>query len=423
MTHFTRYSPGLPNVNNEPLVGEAVTDTDLPLEGIRVLDMATVLAAPVTATCLGDFGAEVVKIEEPGVGDFIRAGSDSESRRSLQWVQEGRNKKSVTIDLRTERGRQLVRSMLGYFDVVVTNYRPPTLERWGLSPEVMARINPRAIIVCITGYGLTGPYRDRGAFDRVASAFSGLTYVTGEPDRDPVRSGYSVIDYMSAYLAAFATVTALYHRDQRGGAGQIVDLGLYEAGFRASENALLTYGAQRQVRERVGNRNLGIVPASDFDTADGRRISLHAGTDALFRRFATAIGLPDLATDPRFVTRAARVTNQLQLYPIIADWVGGQTAADAVKLLSDADVPVAPVMNVADIATDPHYLERGTVVTVDDVEHGALPMAAPLPRMSATPGTIRTLGPALGEHTGEILAQLLGLDDDELALLRADQII
>ncbi|WP_031937998.1 CaiB/BaiF CoA transferase family protein [Prescottella defluvii] len=400
-----------------------MTDTDLPLEGIRVLDMATVLAAPVTATCLGDFGAEVVKIEEPGVGDFIRAGSDSESRRSLQWVQEGRNKKSVTIDLRTERGRQLVRSMLGYFDVVVTNYRPPTLERWGLSPEVMARINPRAIIVCITGYGLTGPYRDRGAFDRVASAFSGLTYVTGEPDRDPVRSGYSVIDYMSAYLAAFATVTALYHRDQRGGAGQIVDLGLYEAGFRASENALLTYGAQRQVRERVGNRNLGIVPASDFDTADGRRISLHAGTDALFRRFATAIGLPDLATDPRFVTRAARVTNQLQLYPIIADWVGGQTAADAVKLLSDADVPVAPVMNVADIATDPHYLERGTVVTVDDVEHGALPMAAPLPRMSATPGTIRTLGPALGEHTGEILAQLLGLDDDELALLRADQII
>ncbi|CAM3048055.1 CoA transferase [Prescottella defluvii] len=388
-----------------------------------MLDMATVLAAPVTATCLGDFGAEVVKIEEPGVGDFIRAGSDSESRRSLQWVQEGRNKKSVTIDLRTERGRQLVRSMLGYFDVVVTNYRPPTLERWGLSPEVMARINPRAIIVCITGYGLTGPYRDRGAFDRVASAFSGLTYVTGEPDRDPVRSGYSVIDYMSAYLAAFATVTALYHRDQRGGAGQIVDLGLYEAGFRASENALLTYGAQRQVRERVGNRNLGIVPASDFDTADGRRISLHAGTDALFRRFATAIGLPDLATDPRFVTRAARVTNQLQLYPIIADWVGGQTAADAVKLLSDADVPVAPVMNVADIATDPHYLERGTVVTVDDVEHGALPMAAPLPRMSATPGTIRTLGPALGEHTGEILAQLLGLDDDELALLRADQII
>ncbi|MCA1004834.1 CoA transferase [Rhodococcus hoagii] len=400
-----------------------MTDTELPLQGVRVLDMATVLAAPVTATCLGDFGADVVKVEEPGVGDFIRAGSTGESRRSLQWVQEGRNKKSVTIDLRTDRGRQLIRDLIGHFDVVVTNYRPPTLESWGLSPEAMAEINPRAVIVCITGYGLTGPYRDRGAFDRVASAFSGLTYVTGEPDRDPVRSGYSVIDYMSAYLAAFATVTALYHRDQRGGNGQIIDLGLYEAGFRASENALLTYGAEGQVRERVGNRNLGIVPASDFDTADGRRISLHAGTDALFRRFTVAIGRSELATDPRFATRAARVSNQLELYPIIADWVAGQTADDAVKLLSAAEVPAAPVMNVADIATDPQYLERGTVVTVDDVEHGRLPMAAPLPRMSATPGAIRTLGPALGEHTDEILTQLLKLDENELAELRADRII
>ncbi|MCE4264608.1 CaiB/BaiF CoA transferase family protein [Rhodococcus globerulus] len=400
-----------------------MTETALPLKGIRVLDMATVLAAPVTATYLGDFGAEVVKIEEPGTGDFIRGGGESNSLRSLQWVQEGRNKKSVTVDLRTERGRQLIRGMLPHFDVIVTNYRPPTLEKWGLSPEAMAEINPRAIIVCITGYGLTGPYRERGAFDRIASAFSGLTYVTGEPERDPVRSGYSVIDYMSAYLAAFAAVTALYHRDQHGGPGQIIDLGLYEAGFRACENALLTYGAEGHVRERAGNRNLGIVPASDFDTADGRRISLHAGTDALFRKFATVIGQPHLATDRRFATRADRVANQQHLYPIIAEWVAGQTADGAVKLLSDADVPAAPLMSIADIAADPHYRERGTIVTVDDIEYGELPMAAPLPKMSATPGTIRTLGPGLGEHTDEILAQLLHLDDSELAGLRAEGVI
>lgn len=400
-----------------------MTVSALPLHGIRVLDMATVLAAPVTATFLGDFGAEVVKVEEPGKGDFIRGGGAGDARRSLQWVQEGRNKKSVTIDLRAEEGRNLVRSMLPHFDVVVTNYRPPTLEKWGLTPEAMAEINPRAIIVCITGYGLTGPYRDRGAFDRISSAFSGLTYVSGEPDRDPVRSGYSVIDYMSAYLAAFATVTALYHRDQQGGEGQIIDLGLYEAAFRASENALLTYGANGQVRERAGNRNLGIVPASDFATADHRRISVHAGTDALFRKLSLAIGQPELAADPRFATGAARVENQIELYRILSEWAAQITATDAVLLLSAANVPASPLMNVADIAADPHYLERGTIVTVHDVEHGALPMAAPLPRMSATPGSIRTLGPALGEHTDEVLAQLAGLDNDQIARLRAANVI
>ncbi|MDI9948504.1 MULTISPECIES: CaiB/BaiF CoA transferase family protein [Rhodococcus] len=402
-----------------------MTDTQLPLEGIRVLDLSTVLAAPVTATFLGDFGAEVVKVEEPGTGDFTRAGLGSEDgrHRSLQWVQEGRNKKSVTIDLRTECGRDLVRQLIPQFDVVVSNYRPPTLEKWGLGPETLQQLNPRAVLVFITGYGLTGPYRDRGAFDRISSAFAGLTYVSGEPDRDPVRSGYSVVDYMSAYLAAFATVTALYHRDHRGGTGQIIDLGLYEAGFRASENALLAYGAAGQIRERLGNKNLGIVPASDFDTADERRISLHAGTDPLFRKLAAVLERPDLATDPRFATRTDRVVHQDALYSIITDWVADQTADHAVKLLNDADIPAAPIMNIADIAADPHYSERGTVVTVDDEQHGVLPMAAPLPRMTGTPGRIRTLGPDLGEHTDAVLTEMLGLSGDDLARLRTDGVI
>ncbi|MFC9761841.1 CaiB/BaiF CoA transferase family protein [Rhodococcus jostii] len=399
-----------------------MTDTPLPLHGIKVLDIATVLAAPVTATFLGDFGADVIKVEEPGRGDFTRAGASSDTKRSFHWLQEGRNKKSVTIDLRTERGQDLIRQMIPHFDVVVSNYRPPTLAKWGLSPETMQTLNPEAVLVFVTGYGLTGPYCDRGAFDRISSAFSGLTYVTGDPDRAPVRSGYSVIDHMAAYLAAFATVTALYHRDN-GGGGQIIDLGLYEAGFRASENALLAYGGAGEIRERIGNRNLQIVPASDFDTADGRRVSLHAGTDPLFRKLAAAMDRPDLGTDPRFATRAARVDNQDELYAILTAWVADQTADHAVKLLNDAGVPAAAIMNIADIAADPHYRERGTIVAVEDEEFGELPMAAPVPQMSKTPGRIRSLGPALGQHTDEVLSDLLALPPEQLHELRTAGVI
>ncbi|MDA3629649.1 CoA transferase [Saccharopolyspora sp. WRP15-2] len=396
-----------------------------PLEGIRVLDLATVLAAPVTATMLGDFGAEVVKVEEPGRGDFTRdgPGSSTPGRRSLQWIQEGRNKKSVTVDLRTARGQELVRELVPHFDVVVMNFRPPTLEEWGLTPERLQEINPRAVLVLVTGYGMSGPHRDRGAFDRIASAFSGLTYVSGEPDGQPTRTGYAVIDYMAAYLAAFATVTALYDRDRNGGTGQIVDLGLYEAGFRASENALLSYAALGKVRERQGNRNLQIVPASDFDTADGRRISVHAGTDALFGKLAAVMGVAELAADPRYATRESRVENQDELYPVIAAWVGRLSADEAVRVLNDAGVPAAPIMSIADIAADPHYRERGTITSLVDDDWGELPMVAPLPRLSGTPGRIRSLGPRLGEHTDSTLTDLLGLDQHAVDALRADGVI
>ncbi|MEV0087176.1 CoA transferase [Saccharopolyspora sp. NPDC050642] len=402
-----------------------MSEDRLPLEGIRVLDLATVLAAPVTATMLGDFGAEVVKVEEPGRGDFTREGpgSSATGRRSLQWIQEGRNKKSVTIDLRTARGQELVRDLVPHFDVVVMNFRPPTTEKWGLTPERLQEINPRAVLVLVTGYGMSGPFRDRGAFDRIASAYSGLTYVSGEPDGDPTRTGYAVIDYMAAYLAAFATVTALYERDRNGGTGQIVDLGLYEAGFRASENSLPTYAALGKVRERQGNRNLQVVPASDFDTADGRRISVHAGTDALFRKLVTVLEMPELAADPRYATRDARVDHQDELYAAIAAWAGRFPADDAVRILNDAGVPASPIMSVADIAADPHYRERGTITTVVDDDWGELPMVAPLPRLSRTPGRIRSLGPRLGEHTDSVLAELLDLDQHAVAALRADGVI
>lgn len=388
------------------------------LAGIKVLDAATVLAGPVAATILGDFGAEVVKVEDPGTGDFTRGGG-----RSPGWLQEGRNKKSVTLNLRSADGQRLLHDLVPHFDVVITNFRPPTLKRYRMLPEDLQPLNPRAVVLYLTAFGLDGPYRDRGAFDRVASAYSGLTYVSGEPGIPPVRSGYAVIDYMSAYLAAFAVMTALYHRDAASGTGQVIDLALYEAGLRASEDSVPAFGLEGRVRERTGNRNPAIVPASDFETADGRRLSVHAGTDRLFRLLADVMGMPGLASDPRFATRTARVGNQEELYRIVGSWVYGRNADEAAEALSAAGIPVSPVMSVADLVNDPHCAARGSVVTVPDPEFGDIPMIAPLPRMSATPGAVRWPGAELGAHTDEVLGDILGMTAADIGALRRDGVL
>jgi formyl-CoA transferase len=382
-----------------------------------------VLAAPVTATFLGDFGADVVKVEEPGVGDFTRARAPQRGGRSPQWLQEARNKRSITLDLRQSEGQAILRQLVPHFDVVVTNYRPPTLARWGMSPEEMRPLNPRAVILFLTGYGLTGPYRDRGAFDRVASSFAGLTYASGEPDGDPVRCGYSVLDYMSAYLAAFSVVTALYNRDVHGGDGQVIDLALYEAGVRASEDAIVDYSINGTVRQRFGNRSPHIVPAGDFTSKDGRRVSLHAATDTLFQKLLRLIGREDLAEDRRFIDRRCRVENQDELYSILDAWTANYAAAELVTMLNDAGIPSSTVMNVADIVVDPHIQERGTLMTVSDAEYGDVTMVAPLPHLSDTPGKVRTLGPRLGEHNSEIYGELLGLSGTEIDCLQARGVI
>ncbi len=393
-----------------------------PLKGIRVLDLSSIIAAPVTATLLGDFGAEVVKVEEPGRGDFMRRTAAKPGGRSLQWVQDGRNKKSVTLNLRDERGRAILHRLLPHFDVLVTNFRPPTLDRWGLGPEPMRARYPRLVLLYITGYGLTGPYRDRGAFDRVASAFSGLTYVSGEKGRPSVRSGFALIDYMTAYMAAFSVVTALYHRDQRGGSGQVIDLALYEPGFRASEDALMSYAAHGRIRERTGNTNPKVVPAANFVAADGREVTIHAGTDSLLRRLGRLMDQP-LADNPLFATHAARVENQEELYGIIAEWAAAHPADRLMAMLAEADIPASPVMNIADIAADPHYRARGTVTTVHDDEFGDLLMAGPMPKLSETPATIRSLGPMLGAHNEEVYGGLVGMSAAEVDALLADGVI
>ncbi len=394
-----------------------------PLTGIRVLDLSSIIAAPVSATMLGDFGAEVVKVEQPGSGDFMRRGAATPGGRSLAWVQDARNKQSITLDLRKPEARDIVHRLLPNFDVVVTNFRPPTLKKWSLDPDSLRAKFPQLIVLYVTGYGLTGPYAERGAFDRIASAFSGLTYVSGDADRPPVRTGYAVIDYMAAYLGAFSVVTALYERDHRGGGGQFIDLALFEPGFRASEDALMRYSATGQVRERTGNVNLKVVPAANFPTADGREITIHAGTESLLRRLGALMDRPGLAAEAAFATHPLRVENQDALYAIIGGWTVQHPLAGLMTMLVAAEVPASPVMNMADIAHDPHYLERGTIMPVDDPDFGPLLMAAPLPKMSETPGTVRSLGPALGASNDDIYGGLLGMDAATLARLRDEGVI
>ncbi len=402
---------------------EAQTMRRPPLTGIRVLDLSSIIAAPVTATMLGDFGAEVVKVEKPGAGDFMRRSAATPGGRSFQWVQDARNKQSVTIDLHREEGRALVRRMLPHFDVVVTNFRPPTLDRWQLGPDALRAAFPSLIVLYVTGYGLTGPYRGRGAFDRIASAFSGLTYTSGEAGQPSVRSGYALIDYMTAYMGAFGIAAALFERERNGGQGQMIDLALFEAGFRASEDALMRYSVTGDVRKRSGNVNPHIVPASNFFTLDGREITLHAGTDSLFRRLAVAMGRPDLPGDARFSGHAGRVANQAALYAIITEWVARHDAKAVMALLVEADIPASPVMSMADIATDPHYRERGVVTRIVDEEFGEMLMTGPMPRMSETPAEIRSLGPALGAHNDAVFRGLLGLGTAEIDALRNDGVI
>jgi len=396
-------------------------DGPVPLRGIRVLDLSTFLAAPVAATLLGEFGAEVVKVEQPGSGDFPRWHATGTGGRTGQWAQEGRNKLSVTLDLRTPAGQRLARRLAADADVVVTNLRPDTAERWHLTPSDLREADPELIVLSVTGYGLTGPYRSRGAFDRIASAFAGHTFVSGYPDAPPVRSGFATIDYLAAYAGAFGVLAALRARDA-GHGGQVIDLALSEVALRASEAAPAEFRTTGVLRQRVGNRNPNVVPASEATAADGRDVAYHAGSAALFPRLATVIDRPDLVDDPRFASHRGRVEHQDALYAIIGGWVAVRPSTEVVETLNAAGVPASRINNSADVLDDPHLAARGAFEMHDDPELGSLPVVAPVPHLTGTPGWTRTLGPELGSSTDRVLSRL-GLGSAELEQLRDDGVI
>ncbi len=395
----------------------------LPLEGIRILDIGTRVAAPFAAGLLADFGADVIKVELPGRGDFMRNIGPFSDGYSLWWSIEGRNKRAITLDLRKERGREIFLDLATHCDVIVENFRPGTLEEWDLGYARLAERNPGLILTRASVYGQTGPYSRLPGMDRNGISFSGLLYLTGYPDRPPVRPGIIIADYLTGVFNALSIMIALYHRDVHHGGGQSVDLTLYESLFRVLEHTLPAYDKLGIVRERSGNRLVNSAPLDNWETADGQFISIAAPGDQLFPRLARAMGQPELADDPRFSTLPKRAENSDAINGIVADWCRLHTAAEIERIMLDADVPVARALNIADIVRDPHYIDRESFITVDDPVVGPIKQPAPYPRFSETPGSVRRGAPALGEHNAEVYGELLGFGAAELTSLKADGVI
>jgi crotonobetainyl-CoA:carnitine CoA-transferase CaiB-like acyl-CoA transferase len=396
-----------------------------PLSGLRVLDLGTRIAAPFCAGLLGEQGAEVVKIEQPGTGDFMReigpftAGDDG-TDYSLFWAVEGRGRKSITLDLRRPEGQDLFRRLAEHADVVVENFRPGTLEKWNIGPTTLP---DRLVTVRISSFGQDGPYAPRPGLDRVGIGYGGLLHLTGYPDRPPVRVGVTLSDYLTGVFAAQAATAALYARDARGGNGAVIDAALYGAALRILEWTLAAYDTLGTVRSREGNRLANSAPLDNYPTADGKYVCIVAGSDANFSRLCKAMDRLDLLEDPKYTRLTDRAAHGDEINGIVADWTGTLTAAEVEERCVACDVPVATAYTAADIFADPHMAARGDLVTVADPVIGEHRQQAPFPRVVGKPLVAPAGAPRLGEHTRDVLRELLGLDDTTLDSLASDGIV
>ena len=396
-----------------------MSDDAGPLNGIRVLDIGTLLAGPWGATLLGDFGAEVIKVEQPGSGDPLRgAKRHGEAGQPVNWAIDARNKKSITLNLRKVEGQAVLKALCEHADVLIENFTPGTMERWGLDWDTLHALNPRLIMVRVSGYGQTGPYSKRPGYDRIALGFSGYMYPTGFPDRFPVRPAFPTADYNTATFGAYAAMLALYHRDAGGGAGQLIDLALYEAPFRITSNLVAGWARTGENRERIGNRNPGFSPAGTFETRDGRYLQIAAGGDNVWRRLTEAMGQPELADDARYATSRDRIEHADELEALLTSWISERDFDEVEALLVEGNVPAGGIYRAQDIAADPHYRARESLIEVDDPQHGPVPMPGVIPKMLGSPGAVRSTGPRLGEHNEEVYGGLLGLSADDLDEMR-----
>jgi crotonobetainyl-CoA:carnitine CoA-transferase CaiB-like acyl-CoA transferase len=382
-----------------------------PLGGLRVLDIGTFIAAPFAATLMGEFGAEVIKVELPNVGDHARRlGTPTEVGDTLVWLSEARNKKSVTIDLRKPDGASLLKSLVAVSDVLCENFQAGTLERWGLGWEDLRAVNPRLILLRISGYGQSGPYAQRPCFGRIANAFGGISFLSGEPDRPPAQPGSATLsDYMAGLFGAFAVQMALRARD-RTGHGQVIDIALYEGIFRIVDEVAPAFQRTGFVRRREGAETPIVVPHSHYPTGDGRWVAIACTNDRIFGRLAAAMGRSDMIADERYATNAARIRHRGEVNGIIADWTSTMTRDEALTRCAQAEVPCGPVYAIDEIFEDPHYRARGNILHVDDPRVGTLAIPNVVPRLEGTPGEVRWLGPPLGSHTDEVLSDVLKLD-------------
>lgn len=394
-----------------------------PLHGVRVVEFGSLLAGPFCGQLLADFGAEVVKCEPPRQGDPMREwGQEKPHGKSLWWPIVARNKKSITVDLRTPAGQEVARQLIAQCDVVVENFRPGTMERWGLGYEQVSADNPGLVMVRVSGFGQTGPYSTRPGYGSVGEAMGGLRYVVGDPQTPPSRMGISIGDSLAGTFAALGAVLALRARD-RNGRGQVVDSAIYEAVLAMMESLLPEYALGDHVRERTGAILPNIAPSNVYPTRDDGLLLIAANQDTVFRRLAAAMDTAELGTDPRFATHAARGRHQAELDELIAKWSQQYDTAHLMAVLVEHDVPVGLVYRAPEMLRDEHFAAREAIVRIAHPEFGEFPMQNVVPKLSLTPGRVKWTGPRLGEHTDEVLTDIVGLPMDEIDKLRASGVI
>jgi crotonobetainyl-CoA:carnitine CoA-transferase CaiB-like acyl-CoA transferase len=392
------------------------------LQGCRVLDVASFLAGPFAATQLAEFGAEVIKVELPSVGDATRRfGTMTDCGDSLPWLSESRNKKCITLDLRKPDGVALIKRLVEQSDVLIENFQPGTMERWGIGWDVLHQVNPRLIMVRISGYGQTGPYRDRPGFGRIGNAFGGLSFLAGYPDRAPVTPGSATIpDYMAGLYGALGTLLALQAR-QKTGQGQFIDIGLYEPIFRILDELAPAFQHKGYVRQRMGPGTVNVVPHSHYPTKDNRWIAIACTNDKIFARLAEAMERPDLGET--WSTLAARERDRAVVDETVGAWTARFDRGDLLKMCEASQVPAGPVYSIDEIFEDPHYAARENILQMIDPRIGTLAIPNLVPKLSDTPGKVNWLGAELGAHNDEIYRNLLGLDAAELRRLRDAAVI
>jgi formyl-CoA transferase len=392
-----------------------------PLEGVKVVELGQLIAGPFAGKVFSEFGAEVIKIEPPG-GDPLRKWRKLHKGTSLWWYVQNRNKKSVTVDLRLSEGQDVVRRIARNADVVIENFRPGTLEKWGLGYERLAADNPGLIMLRLSGFGQTGPYRDQAGFGAIGESMGGLRYVTGFPDRPPVRPNLSIGDALASLHGVIGALMALHHRNANGGMGQVVDVALYEAVFNMMEGALPEYDLFGEIRERTGSNLTGIVPSNTYLTRDGQHVVIGANADSIFRRLMKAIGREDFAEDPSLADNAGRAKRADELDRAIGAWTARFDADDVVATLNQIQVPAGKIYSMADIARDAQYLARDMIRQVRLKDGTVLKVPGIVPKLSATPGDIDWIGAELGEHTESVLVAH-GYSGEQIARLRESRAI
>lgn len=393
------------------------------LEGLRVIELGQNVAGPFCSTLLGDFGADVIKVEIPDTGDSLRSMGTVINNASTWFAVEARNKKFITIDLKKEEGKELLKKLIKVSDVVVENFKPGTLEKLGLGWEVLQGINQKLILVRISGFGQSGPYKERYAYNRIGLAMGGLTYIEGYPDRLPLMAPIALADYLAGMFAALGVMYAIYYRDVRcKNIGQIVDIGLYESVFRIMEGTVVDYDLNGKVRERTGNDHPGSIPGDNYVTKDGKILAIAVGNDRVFERFADCISMPELKEHPHYKSQPERLKYRTELDNIARKWVLGHTLDECLKVFN-GEVPISQVFSISDIFEDPQYKSRENIITTSHETLGNIKMQNVVPKLSITPGKVKWPGLPLGKNNEQVLKELLGLDDNEIGILRKNKII